>query len=110
MGKWYCCPKCEVCFEEKQKCSEHVMTFHHLKAEPRVISAGLRSQYDSIERLRLLLKEGYWIHRVLHPHTTNGSVATTVELVKGRAGCTITAFDEEAQALSEFAGVPLPAD
>jgi len=74
-----------------------------------------KSQYDSIERLSLLLKKGYWIHRVSHPATTNGVKCTSVELLKSyttleKEVCLITTFDEEADALSEFIGIPIPSD
>jgi hypothetical protein len=73
------------------------------------------SQYDSIERLRLLLKKGYWIHCVSHPTTTNGVKCTSLELLKSNIKLEkevylITTFDEEADALSEFIGILIPSD
>ena len=70
-----------------------------------------KSKYDSIECLRLLLKEGYWIHHVTHPATTDGSWSTMVELLSHDGkGCLITVYEEEAVSLTEFIGTPLRID
>src|SRR2546426_5502959 len=78
-------------------------------------SPPYKSQFDSIERLRLLLKEGYWIRHISHPRTINGFSSTMVELIKKvpeetESGCLISVYGEEAEALSEFIGIPTPVD
>lgn len=110
--KWFCCPNCNACFVDMAQYEEHIMAYHSKSRSKssRLVEATVRSQYDSVERLRLLLKDGYFIHRISHPHTTNGIKSTMVELMKGMGVCMITTFGEEADALSEFVGTPAPMD
>jgi hypothetical protein len=67
-------------------------------------SSSSSPQYTSVERLRTLLNEGYWVNRITHPATSNGEYSTLVDLIKPNEGdeCLLTTFGQEAIALSEF--------
>jgi hypothetical protein len=61
-------------------------------------------QYTSVQQVQTLLNEGYLVNRVTHPATSTGDYSTLVDLIKPSENdeSLITAFGQEAIALSEF--------
>jgi len=62
-------------------------------------------QFEALNQTRLLLKEGYLISRTSYPRTTDGSKCIMIKLKSADDNlkeCLITAFDDEAIALSKF--------
>jgi hypothetical protein len=67
-------------------------------------SSSSSPQYISIQQVQTLLNEGYLVNRITHPATSTGDYSTLVDLIKPSEDdeCLITAFGQEAIALSEF--------
>ncbi|MDQ3902497.1 MAG: hypothetical protein M3247_02410 [Thermoproteota archaeon] len=64
-----------------------------------------KSRFEALNQIRLLLKEGYLISRTSYPRTTDGSKCIMIKLKStddNPKECLITAFDDEAIALSKF--------
>jgi hypothetical protein len=64
-----------------------------------------KSQFEALNQIRLLLKEGYLISRTSYPRTTDGSKCIMIKLKSADdklKECLITAFDDEAKELSKF--------
>jgi hypothetical protein len=64
-----------------------------------------KSQFEALNQIRSLLKEGYLISRTSYPRTTDGSKSIMIKFKSADDNfkeCLITAFDDEAIALSKF--------
>ena len=65
-----------------------------------------KSEFEALNQIRLLLNEGYLISRTSYPRTTDGSKCIMIKLKSAADDnlkeCLITAFDDEAIALSKF--------
>jgi hypothetical protein len=58
-----------------------------------------KSQFEALNQIRLLFKEGYLISRTSYPRTTDGSKCIMIKLKSADDNpkeCLITAFDDEA--------------
>lgn len=57
-----------------------------------------------MQKLLMLLSEGYIIHRVSYPPTSDGSASIMIDLIQSskHEECLLTTFGEEALELSEY--------
>jgi hypothetical protein len=57
-----------------------------------------------MQKLLMLLSEGYIINRISYPPTSNGSASIMIDLIQSskHEECLLTVFGEEALELSEY--------